>query len=515
MLRTRLTFRTLLVLGLLIFVVSAGLNSQQTPFCGTSNLEDIKQQMIENRVEIPRVRLRNAITYVPLKAHIMGNSEGNGKLSEDDLLDMLCKLNENFSELDIQFYFKDGFNYINNTFLYDNTDPGNSIFRAEMRAIKNKHKAINVFFKGDVGEAGVLGYYMPSPGFNDFIVVKNSVAKDKRVVTHEIGHFFSLLHPFHGWDEDPWDASKHGNPVGRLAPDNLTVNEYADGSNCDEELDASENNVGDGICDTPADYNFLSNTCNYSANAMDPVNKLVEPQVNNYMNYFSGCDQYVFTPGQQKEMMRSLLSSTRADLFSNYQPNISIIEETATLLEPIESEIVNTANEATLRWTAVENAEWYLVQIDRAPTLDFDVRSFVTNDVEIIIDGLDEERNYFWKVIPYNEYYTCASPSKVERFKTSTTTAVQEIPSINYFNVYPTLLNNKRLVTIDIQSESPFDALISVFNYQGKLLQPSQKWLLRTGANRESIDFIKYAPGLYLVQIATVEGNITTKILVQ
>ena len=233
------------------------------------------------------------------------------------------------------------------------------------------------------------------------------------------------------------------------------------------------------------------------------------------MNYFSGCSNYEFTEGQVKEINRSINSSSRDYLITDHQPNTEFINEMPELIYPIQSENVGMTSTVELEWSAVENADWYLVEIDLIPTIDFDVRSFITNDTKIIIDHLDTDRNYFWKITPFNEYYTCSGSSEVERFKTSISTSVEEIASVESFAVYPTIARSNQTISLEMESQEPFDGLLSVFDYAGKPIISEKSWTISQGFNKTEVQFNNLPSGIYILQVATRKGSIHRKILVQ
>ena len=243
------------------------------PFtCGTEHLEDIKQEMLKNREEFKNLHIqRGAINYIPVKIFLVAYNDGTGNISVMNALRMMCQLNKAYVDQNIQFYIKE-LKTLQNTAIAET--PRSSGGTLQMSLNKDP-KAVNIFITQKILD-GVAGYYIgPAASSNDFIVIQSDYIADVRVAPHEMGHYLSLPHTFHGWDADAWDPAKNGNPVGKFAPDGITINEFADSSNC------GPKNVGDGFCDTPADYNFGSNTCSYTPLAKDPNGILVHPQSNN------------------------------------------------------------------------------------------------------------------------------------------------------------------------------------------------------------------------------------------
>ncbi|MCU0348045.1 MAG: M43 family zinc metalloprotease [Saprospiraceae bacterium] len=141
---------------------------------------------------------------------------------------------------------------------------------------------INMFFVNEIAgldqaacgfaELGGIGNYT-SGG----IVIKKGGCNTPGTFTHEMGHYFGLLHTF------------EGNGI-----------ELANGDNCDT--------AGDLICDTPADnYNpdqptaaYVNNECRYINTATDANGEYYRPDVGNIMSYYPcSCG---FTNGQYLKM---------------------------------------------------------------------------------------------------------------------------------------------------------------------------------------------------------------------
>jgi len=111
----------------------------------------------------------------------------------------------------------------------------------------------------------------------DAIFIKKSCADDK-TLTHELGHYFGLLHTF--------ERTKHGI-------------EFVDGSNCAT--------TGDLICDTPADPSGTAATngdCDLKTPDTDPNGDYYTPNACNIMSYYNNpCNDIHFTTGQYDRML--------------------------------------------------------------------------------------------------------------------------------------------------------------------------------------------------------------------
>ena len=62
---------------------------------------------------------RGAVTYVPLNIVIGATTNGaNTAADESEVLEMVCKINEDFAPQEIQFYIYEGISYFNNDAAY-------------------------------------------------------------------------------------------------------------------------------------------------------------------------------------------------------------------------------------------------------------------------------------------------------------------------------------------------------------------------------------------------------------
>ena len=229
-----------------------------------------------------RIRFRETV-YVPIAFHLVARNDGSGRVNESDVLNKLCELNQDFADTDIQFFLHD-FNYIDNSTVFNNHRGTQFTFMSFERVAG----ALNVYIiqnadtQTDLNNGRTEGYYTGNPSL-DWVVMRKSAMEFQNIFfTHEIGHYFSLLHTFNGWDQEVYDANVHGNPVRTLSPRGVPT-ERVSRDNCSSE--------GDFICDTPPDYGFGFGwaECEYTLETQDPNGDLVDPDETNYMSYFLRC----------------------------------------------------------------------------------------------------------------------------------------------------------------------------------------------------------------------------------
>ncbi len=144
---------------------------------------------------------------------------------------------------------------------------------------------INTFKSVACGKAD-LGGVTPAMGSGIFISKKVSCLA-LNVLAHEIGHYFSLEHPF---------ETSHGM-------------ELVNGSNCAT--------AGDGLCDTPADpyinpddpKDYVTNSCLFYNTKKDANGEFYDPDVSNIMSYYGNCVCLTFSYQQYEKMANYYLSN--------------------------------------------------------------------------------------------------------------------------------------------------------------------------------------------------------------
>ncbi|WP_169704621.1 GEVED domain-containing protein [Runella slithyformis] len=255
-------------------------------------LLQLKSQFVKNA----RISGLKAVQYLPIKAHILRNTDGTGGLSMADLNTALVQINRFYQNVGsgLQFYFCGSPNFINNSTYYDfdNTE------EAVLCNANDVSNAINIYFPNSIyfGSFAVAGYaYFPSTVNNsNRVFVQAQYATDNRTLAHELGHYFNLLHTFQN--------STNTNNAER----EYVTRDGIQGANC--------NTKGDLICDTPADpYGRDSVSiqgCSYTGSARDPKGQLYAPSLSNIMSYYSVSCGSSFTAGQYARMTDGFLLRT-------------------------------------------------------------------------------------------------------------------------------------------------------------------------------------------------------------
>lgn len=489
--------------------------------CGTTG-DEVMQRLLKNKQAlIDNPISPREISYVPVKFHIVSKTDGTGGVSEAQIFDMLCEANADFANLEMQFYIKDGeFNYIQNDAIHnlilDSDHPQSTINPLILQNIMNSNRdfrALNVFMVRDIildanGTGNVLGFYSNN---RDWIVLlNNEVTGSSITLTHELGHFFSLPHPFNGWESDPYNPEKHGNPVQPNSPGFIPT-ERMDGSNCET--------AGDMICDTAPNYGFgfSSTNCFWNQEVRDPVGTIVDPDEELFMGYFPcNANDYFFSPIQEQLMIQDLGSSARNYLVTDPNLVTTVLEANTELIFPANDEQLTYYQGLELEWSAVPGATQYLVEIDRLPTFVFQKQSFYVRDANFLeLNNLEANKKYYWRVKPYNDYSTCQPFTLAKSFTTGESpTAVQDIDFVSKWILSPNPLTTSQDINLAFAAEKAFQGNISFFSLNGQALGQPQQYNFKAGQNRVSIPVPNLQNGVYLLVLNTNEGVRTERILV-
>ncbi len=498
------------ILVLLVAMASTSY-AQSPPACGTNatSLEAIRSRLLLNKAQLSEGALPAArsIEYVPVRFHMVTQNDGSGGVAIRNVLDQLCTLNEDFAETGIQFYMRGDFTPVRNTGVNEN-----HIQQTSYMSMMRDAEAINVWIVrtpySPNPEALTYGLYQVSQDW--LIIRREEINRSSYTLTHEMGHFFGLLHTFYGWDIDPWMESRHGNPAPAMSPMDIPT-ERQDRSNCDS--------AGDYICDTPPDYNFgyyWTHNCSYQGGAKDPMGNLVQPDETNFMSYFDRCDRadYHFSPQQRSLMYADLMSGSRRYIRWGYQPTQPFLGN-AQLESPLPGETLPFYDEIQLRWAAAEGATRYLLEIDRVPSFALQPQIYVLSQNEFTLQELDPNRLYYWRVRPFNEYHTCAPMTPYRSFRTgSFTTTARDIRQLRDWKVFPNPVPRNSDCEIAFSISESMEATVQLYTITGQIRHAEAPRQFQTGAHRITIPTNNLEPGVYLLTLQTQTGKRIEKIII-
>ena len=481
--------------------------------CGTSESYAAVKNLLESKALYKKLEFSHTetIKYIPIKFHLIAKNDGTGRVKEYDILKQLCILNEDFSSTDFQFYAKDAdFSYVNSSNIYD--EPANSAFAKDQMQTLRDHQAINVFVVNEInnGAGGIgtpLAYYQHDL---DWIVIEKKEPKiGSNTLSHEMGHFFSLLHTYHGWGMGGFNTSSSGWPIAPINDPSGGVTENQDGSNCDS--------AGDFLCDTPPDYGFgwLDYTCNYTGGAKDPKGALVEPMEHNQMGSFvNGCYPYAFTADQANMMYADYTKPRRNYINSNYIPNTTQITTQATLLTPENNSSSNSSSGVVLDWNDVPYADYYLLEVSRTSNFSQLNQTYIVTLSQKELPALTPDKNYFWKVTAFNEGASCVDnlTSSKWKFKAGPL-ANSNIVEINTWDVTPnpTSASNLKLA---IDLNKALDITAQLVSINGQVLF-SNDLKITTGKQVITMPDTKVSNGTYFLRLISKDGMETRRVVIQ
>ncbi len=301
--------RIIIFLGFIFFWLPV--NSQV--WCGSTDFSDTDKNLyaeILKKSEFSKKGRKGANYELYLKPKVIHSSLSPHAITTQQVLELVSKLNLVFSEINIRFLVENNeIQHIYDNEFYDLKTEGD----ANLRLKYDSDDAINLYFTHTITrpDLSLLNGYTSLPNFskrsnaiilsyldNDFA---NFILLKEKIVPHEFGHYFGLLHTYH-------DSNKEDIKKRELVTRGI-------GANC--------TTTGDELCDTSADP-FESNpsiisldcTEKIPSDIMDFNGETYSPPIDNYMSYHLKCVQK-FTPLQFQRMESGL--NIRLSSFAEYK----------------------------------------------------------------------------------------------------------------------------------------------------------------------------------------------------
>lgn len=471
----------MILVSLLMIVLNV--IGQEENYCGTTTLSDEQMSFLDHFHSYPDLYKdeAEAIYYIPVKVHIVGDDNGYGYYRKEDVMTALCELNDHFQPVGFHFYLKDEIHYIDNTsyYVHDFTNGG------LMMAQHNVSKALNIYFVAD--PAGNCGYFSPA---KDAVAIKKTCANPgETTIAHEVGHYFSLPHTFNGWE-------------GGTPPNHKK--ERADGSNCAT--------TGDRFCDTPADYLANRWTCPYNGTPLiDPVGDTVKPDGSFYMSYSNDECTNRFS-NQQRNSMKNYLLNNRSNLISGSQPTVVQLD-TSALMVPANNAVDVPSDFVLFQWRSVPNATAYHLNVSRFTNFFVSQVDEIVTDTLFITNVLLDGVNYKWKVKPIVPANTCTDYTYVWRFTVGAPTGSQVlIPGNIGLKLFPQPATQGEFITISSDLIATGNCKVDVFSMDGKRVFSDK--LERSIENKATLHTSGLTPGLYVLRIIDGQQFATGKFVI-
>lgn len=362
-------------------------NSEPEP-CGTEmSPKQLKWLKAFRQQPVNYLKSADEPLYVPIQFHIVGaghEEKPYGFYPNQEVYRVLCELNDDFTDTGIQFYSAGDFDYIIKGGYYSQFQVSVGL---DMIANHNFPNVINVYIVGKA--AGLCGYF--SPFYDGIVVIKSCIEPGDNTLAHEVGHYFSLPHPFLGWEN------------GQTPPEHQQ--ELVDGSNCAT--------TGDFFCDTRADYASNRWNCPYAGKPKyDPNGDLMDPDETLFMSYsYDHCSNRF--SAEQAEAMVANIFQQRSYLLQSAPPEIVRMDENL-LLYPSSTSMPVPFEHVLLSWSEVEGAEEYYVEVrneDLIPNHALSDASFYTTETSAMLK-LQPYVTYNWSVQPLADNISCTEAAK-------------------------------------------------------------------------------------------------------
>lgn len=421
--------KNLLAIFVTVFFSTVAFAQGTLHTCGTEFTPEMMQRLMRNRAHEAEYKtlLQSRSTdtvWVPTVFHSVGLFDGSGKIDDKKIYENLCKLNIDYAPLKIQFYLAAPIMYHDNPVVYthvDRTMASSAIIGYITDDIRN---ALNIFIGGSAnsstGGGTVIAFYNPS---GDYVFsIASAVGGNQETLTHEVGHYFSLPHPFNGWDgTTPADRTAFYNVNGGNAPltgpggaltEYVSRNKYTYDSTAVVNTSGGPLSVvynrrggypeaplpsvtriipagatyytyhdsvqycrqsGDYFCSTGADYNvwlpYQTNSGNCPnlptlVSDKDPDGVLIRNQTpyDTYMNYSGDACTDKF----EADQIYAIKFDALARNYETKRPESDLeVTGTTTILSPADGEEVPNAGMVTITFAPVPNATHYNVQVWR------------------------------------------------------------------------------------------------------------------------------------------------------
>ena len=298
------------------------------------------------------------IYWAPITFHIVRNEGGTGGLPEHRIDIGLQDLNLYYTDAGIHFYQPGEIDYIDNSEFLTGIDSYDEINL--LRQVNVVPNTINIYCVANLsnGNYDLCGISSFTNSEVQGIVMSNNcfaTADNHSTLSHEVGHYFDLLHTHSGSGDHDGDGIIDGPNA-----------EFVDGTECELR--------GDGHCDTPADPDLsevVSTGCIYTGNYLDGHLEPYDPDTGNLMSYSQKHCRDHFSIEQDAKAVFTLLEYRPELNTPPVDPYIILLDQHFTESQGDGDSILNPGETAQLSLT-LSNWEGWPTALNPVLTLETD-----------------------------------------------------------------------------------------------------------------------------------------------
>jgi hypothetical protein len=502
--------------------------AQQQQQCGVSKQAGdlIKQRLMSNRQLFTKQQVidlvtNRTITYIPISFHSVSNSGGEGAATEGQIFDFLCGLNGIYLDQDIQFFIYNQINFRTSNAIDD--DASTNASSSAMSGWKI-NGTLNITIGRSLSNPSSSWY---SPWADYIFLLKQMMTPQAKTEAHEIGHFFTLPHPFYGWEGTAVSTyngqcvpSSIGSGWSQFNPE--AVARTGPNANC--------NSAGDGFCGTPADYTSERTACPYNISALDPNCHALTPDDSNMMCYASNSCRTTFSTDQKAAVAMDVATRNWASNSPGSTADL-VAQPVVTPISPANNASLGSISNPTVRveWTPTTGATAYYVEVYGAMLPPFNVinysdviyRSILwtgATHLDLSTTNMVAGKRYFWRVKAISNYSTCAAYSPYYEFDAtaSVTTSIKELPIKQQITFK---VNSNPITTTDIPltiyTAEEIVGSIRIYSMDGREVISANKQQLAQGESVVQLPGDNIANGIYIAVLFTDRGQLQQKIIIQ
>lgn len=446
----------------------------------------------------------DTVLWTPLTVHLVGEDDGTGHFAISKTLEALCTFNHDYESTNIQYYLPGDFHYINNSAWNDHPHVNVGY---EMMLANDIEGTVNSYFVKN--PSGYCGYCLP---YGSTVINNGCADAAEHTWAHEVGHYFSLPHPFYGWETLTYDYNTPTpftviNDAYTFFQDTVVWDTTASilDTNYVELMDYSNSTIAaDLFTDTRPDYISERWPCsanNFSVELQkDPNGVDFHSDGTLIMSYAYDNCQNRFSE-EQISAMRANIFDEYPELLTGYVPLPLIASTTSLPITPLPVDVLDPTL-VHLEWTPTANATHYLVQMTRFSSFSIIEKEILTTTNAVDVADLFENKTYKWRVKAFNNNSFCSNFTEGSSFDTGlASTGTVDIKKGNFY-VYPSILKAGSNINVIPAEELTGELSTKLFDINGREIS-------HTISNTDNQLFINTSGlegGMYFLEV---KGNLT------